>query len=93
MGTATKGTPAEKAPARVKTPYVVLQQKSLKDDDGNSVPALVSLGTAPGLNDVDAIKAATGQAEIESGAFVAVPARSYRVRSISVKTTRTLSVS
>lgn len=94
LGAATKDSKDQQdTTPRQRTDYVVLQQVSLTGADGETVPALVSIGTAPGLNDVDAIKAATGKAEIESGVFIAVPARSYRPRTISVKTTRTLSVS
>ncbi len=73
---------AEKEP-RTKTTYIVLQVQ------GENV---TPIGEGLGLNDVQAIGEVAGSLGIEEGDFVAVPARSWRVRSVSVQTKRSVSI-
>lgn len=79
-----KGSATEdKAEPRQKTNYVVLQVT------GDTV---TQIGEGLGLNDVQAIGEVAGALGIEEGDFVAVPARSWRIRSVSVQTKRQVSI-
>ncbi len=82
MATAEKQK-TDPAEPRTKTSYVVLQVA-----DGQIIP----IGTGEGLNDIQAIGEVAAAQGIEEGEFVAVPARSWRVRKVAVQTRRSVTV-
>lgn len=85
MGESATKSKAEESEAtpRTKTRYIVLQVQ------GDSV---APIGEGEGLNDVQAIGEVAGALGLNEGEFVAVPARSWRVRSVSVQTRQTVSI-
>ncbi len=81
------------APARTKTQYIVLTHVQATEST-NEAWAPVDGGNAfEGNTDVEAIKAAAEKLGVDEGVFVAVPARSFKVRTIAVQTRKSVTIS
>lgn len=74
---------AEKKVDKTGTEYVVLRQEALSEDGGAA--QYTSVETVSAANDIAAINAALGE-NPTAGTYLAIPARSFRVRVVSVAT-------
>lgn len=83
----------EQVQSKTGTTYLVF--RSVEADELHEAPhaeAWVALGSAVALTDTQAISKVIAEHSIEAGTFVAIPARSFRPRTVEVHTRRSLRI-